>query len=142
MNHMQSLQKRLSREIAGEVLFDDFSRGRYSGDASIYQLMPMGVVIPRHDDDAICALDICADAGVPILPRGAGTSQCGQAVGEALIVDNSKHLDGVHDLDVENRSVWVEPGVVLDALNAKTASRMVCGFQSTCRRQHRPRSAA
>ena len=78
------LAARLAREVAGEVLFDPASRGRYSTDASIYQIEPIGVVIPRSEEAARSALAIAAEAGMPILPRGAGTSQCGQTVGEAL----------------------------------------------------------
>ena len=115
---MDILQKQLQSEIEGEVLFDDFSRGRYASDASIYQLTPIGIVIPDSSDDAVRALEIAASADVAILPRGAGTSQCGQAVGEALIIDNSKHLNKILNFDAAEQTVWVEPGVVLDALNA------------------------
>ena len=114
---MNDLQKRLDSEIDGEVLFDDFSRGRYSSDASIYQIRPIGIAVPRTTNDALRALEIAADAGVAILPRGAGTSQCGQAVGAALIIDSSKYLGGIEDFNKEDATVWVEPGVVLDHLN-------------------------
>jgi len=100
------------------VLFDDFSLGRYSSDASIYQITPLGITVPASTNDALRALDIAADAGVAILPRGAGTSQCGQAVGKALIIDDSKYLQKISELDTDNATVWVEPGVVLDQLNA------------------------
>jgi FAD/FMN-containing dehydrogenase/Fe-S oxidoreductase len=112
------LEARLKAEIQGDVLFDAFSRGRYSTDASIYQIEPIGVVIPRTEADALRALEIAADANVAILPRGAGTSQCGQTVGAALVIDNSKHLNRILALDAAKRTVWVEPGVVLDRLNA------------------------
>jgi FAD/FMN-containing dehydrogenase/Fe-S oxidoreductase len=108
---------RLRKEVRGEVLFDAFSRGRYSADASIYQIMPIGVVVPRTEEDAVCALQIAVEAGVPILPRGAGTSQCGQTVGEALIIDYSKHLNAVIDFDANAGTVCVQPGIVLDHLN-------------------------
>src|SRR5260221_11118408 len=88
-----SLEARLRRELRGEVLFDAFSRGRYSTDASIYQIEPLGVVVPRTPDEAVTALTLAAEAGVPVLPRGAGTSQCGQTVGAALGVDHSKYLN-------------------------------------------------
>jgi FAD/FMN-containing dehydrogenase/Fe-S oxidoreductase len=116
--YMESLQTQLSRNLEGEVLFDDFSRGRYASDASIYQLTPVGIAIPDNSDDAVRALEIAADADVAILPRGAGTSQCGQAVGEALIIDNSKYLRKIMNFNAADRTVWVEPGVVLDTLNA------------------------
>ena len=118
MTDLGALEARLRRELDCDVLFDAFSRARYSTDASIYQVDPLGIVVPRSADDALAALEIAADSNVPILPRGAGSSQCGQAVGEALVVDNSKHLAGIHGLDVADRTVWVEPGVVLDSLNA------------------------
>jgi FAD/FMN-containing dehydrogenase/Fe-S oxidoreductase len=112
-----TLAARLHRELEGEVLFDAFSRGRYATDASIYQIEPVGVVVPRGEDDAVRAIQIAAGEGVPVLPRGAGTSQCGQTVGAALVIDVSKHLDGIVSLDAENRRVTVQPGVVLDRLN-------------------------
>ena len=115
---MERLQKRLRSELEGEVLFDDFSLGRYSSDASIYQIKPLGIAIPRSNSDALRALNIAADARVAILPRGAGTSQCGQAVGEALIIDNSKYLQDILEFDAADATIWVEPGVVLDRLNA------------------------
>ena len=112
------LARRLSRETQAEILFDPSSRGRYSTDASIYQIMPVGVVVPRGVDDIRAAIQIARDEGVPVLPRGAGTSQCGQTVGAALIIDTSKHLRDVISLDIENRRVRVRPGIVLDHLNA------------------------
>ncbi|WP_312244884.1 FAD-binding and (Fe-S)-binding domain-containing protein, partial [Stutzerimonas nitrititolerans] len=111
------LAARLRREIAGEVLFDTASRGRYATDASIYQVMPVGVVIPRHQHDLQVALDIARDAKVPLLPRGGGTSQCGQTVGDALVVDASRWLNQVVEFDPQNLTVVVEPGMVLDDLN-------------------------
>ncbi|MDP6883455.1 MAG: FAD-linked oxidase C-terminal domain-containing protein [Rhodospirillales bacterium] len=113
-----ALAARLRREIEGEVLFDAFSRGRYSTDASIYRIEPVGVVVPRSEDDIVHAIQVAADAGVPVLPRGAGSSQCGQTVGEALVVDVSKHLDGILEFDAEALRATVQPGVVLDRLNA------------------------
>ncbi len=99
------------------MLFDRFSRGRYSTDASIYQIEPIGVVVPKREQDIVSAVQIAAEEGVAVLPRGAGTSQCGQTVGEALVVDTSKYLDSVIDLDREGKRVTVQPGVVLDRLN-------------------------
>src|SRR6184192_1948391 len=111
-----SLAARLRKEIEGEVMFDAASRGRYSTDASIYQVEPIGVVVPRTEEAARAAIAIAAAEGVPILPRGAGSSQCGQAVGEALLIDHTKYLNRVLEIDGE-RAV-VQPGVVLDQLNA------------------------
>ncbi|MBS9402718.1 FAD-binding protein [Halomonas sp. TRM85114] len=113
-----TLAARLERELQGEVLFDQASRGRYATDASIYQITPVGVVIPRHQRDLALALDIARDARVPVLPRGGGTSQCGQTVGEALVIDTSRWLDQIIDFDAQARTVVVEPGLVLDHLNA------------------------
>ena len=113
-----ALAARLGREIEGEVLFDAFSRGRYSTDASIYQIEPIGVVVPKTESDVARAIAIAADEEIPILPRGAGSSQCGQTVGEALVIDTSKHLDRIIDFDADARIVAVQPGVVLDRLNA------------------------
>ncbi|MGO2392924.1 MULTISPECIES: FAD-binding and (Fe-S)-binding domain-containing protein [unclassified Halomonas] len=110
--------ERLSREMEGEVRFDRATRGRYSTDASIYQVTPVGVVIPRHQQDLKIALDIARDASVPILARGAGTSQCGQTVGEALVIDTTRWLNQIVDFDAEALTVVVEPGIVLDHLNA------------------------
>src|SRR5271166_3376747 len=111
------LEDRLRREMRSEVLFDAFSRGRYSTDASIYQIEPLGVVVPRDREDAAVAIAVAREEGVPVLPRGAGTSQCGQTVAKALVIDCSKHLSRVVSVDVESRRARVEPGVVLDRLN-------------------------
>src|SRR6188474_1372679 len=81
-----ALAARLRREVDGEVLFDAASRGRYATDASIYQVEPLGVVVPRTAEAVRVAIAIAAEAGMPILPRGAGSSQCGQAVGAALVI--------------------------------------------------------
>ncbi len=88
-----ALAARLSRELEGDVQFDPFTRGRYSTDASHYQIEPIGVVVPKTAEDVVRSIHIAADEGAPVLPRGGGTSQCGQTVGEALVLDTSKHLD-------------------------------------------------
>ncbi|MGE5128820.1 MAG: FAD-binding oxidoreductase, partial [Sphingomonadaceae bacterium] len=118
MSHA-ALAARLAKEVDGEILFDRASRGRYATDASIYQIEPIGVVVPRSEEAARAAVAIAAAEGVPILPRGAGSSQCGQTVGAALVIDHSKHLNGLIELDVERRSALVQPGIVLDQLNAR-----------------------
>src|ERR671938_2083975 len=94
------LERRLAREAReggapGEVLFDRFSRGRYATDASFYQMTPVGVFLPRTMDAALRALAIAREEGVAVLPRGGGTSQCGQTVNDALVIDTSKHLNNV-----------------------------------------------
>ncbi len=112
-----TFQRQLHRELEGEVLFDAFSRGRYSTDASIYQIEPIGVAIPRSVEDLRRAVQIALENGVPIVARGAGTSQGGQAIGHALIIDTSKFVKGIANIDVEHQTVTVQPGVVLDELN-------------------------
>jgi len=114
-----SFAARLRKEVDGEVLFDAASRGRYSTDASIYQIEPIGVVLPRSEEAARTAIAVAAAEGVPILPRGAGSSQCGQAVGAALIIDHTKYLSKVVEVDAQGMRAIVQPGVVLDALNSQ-----------------------
>ena len=111
------LEQSLRQNFQGDILFDRFSRGRYSTDASIYQMMPAGVVAPRTREDVEAALYAARTAGVPVTGRGGGTSQCGQTVNSGLIVDNARHFNGILEIDVENRRAVVEPGVVLDELN-------------------------
>jgi FAD/FMN-containing dehydrogenase/Fe-S oxidoreductase len=113
------LEARLRREMQGEVLFDAFSRGRYATDASIYQIEPLGVVVPKSREDVAAAIAIAREEGIPVLPRGGGTSQCGQTVARALVIDCSKHLDRMVSVDVEGKRARVEPGVVLDRLNRR-----------------------
>ena len=115
---MSKLEQNLRRSLKGEVLFDRASRGRYSTDASIYQVEPVGVVVPRDEADLALAVEVARDAKAAILPRGAGTSQCGQTVGEALVIDCSKYLREVVGFDKAKRQVTVQPGIVLDHLNA------------------------
>ena len=111
------LEGRLRKEVRGAVMFDAASRGRYATDASIYQMMPQGVVVPASREDVVAALAIAREEGVPVTGRGGGTSQCGQTVNSGLIVDNSRHFNGIIELDVENGRAVVEPGMVLDELN-------------------------
>jgi FAD/FMN-containing dehydrogenase/Fe-S oxidoreductase len=114
---LTQLKDRLAREITGDVFFDSFNRGRYATDASFYQILPAGVVVPRTVDDALRALAICHDQGRIVTPRGGGTSQCGQTVNNGIVIDFSKHLNRIISLDVDNRTCVVEPGIVLDDLN-------------------------
>jgi FAD/FMN-containing dehydrogenase/Fe-S oxidoreductase len=112
-----SLETRLRHALRGEVLFDAFARGRYATDASIYQIEPVGVVVPRDADDVAAAFAIAREDGVALLPRGGGTSQCGQTVGRALVLDCSKYMNQVLEVDVARRRARVQPGVVMDRLN-------------------------
>ena len=109
------LAARLARETSGEVLFGAGDRGRYATDASIYQMEPIGVLVPRTAEDVAAAMAICREEGVPVLPRGGGTSQCGQTVNRALVVDCTKYLRNV--LAVEGDTATVQPGITLGALN-------------------------
>jgi FAD/FMN-containing dehydrogenase/Fe-S oxidoreductase len=112
------LAARLSSETQGEVLFGAADRGRYATDASIYQVKPVGVFVPRFANEVPIAMAICRDLGVPIVPRGGGTSQCGQTTGVGLVIDHTKYIRNVLEVDPVKRTVEVEPGIVLDHLNA------------------------
>jgi FAD/FMN-containing dehydrogenase/Fe-S oxidoreductase len=114
---MPGLERRLKAEVIGDVKFDRFSRGRYATDASHYQIMPLGVVTPRTIEEAERVIEISREEGVSVLARGGGSSQAGQTVNESIVLDCSKHLTRVLELDVTGRRVKVEPGIVLDDLN-------------------------
>jgi FAD/FMN-containing dehydrogenase/Fe-S oxidoreductase len=114
-----ALEKRLRAETQGEVRFDAGARGRYATDASIYQVMPVGVLVPKTEEDVHTAIAVARELRVPVLPRGGGTSQCGQTVGAALVIDHTRHLRRVLEVDPVQRTAVVEPGLVLDHLNAQ-----------------------
>ncbi len=116
-----ALAARLAKAIEGEVLFGPFDRGRYATDASLYQIEPLGVLRPRSKADIEAAIAIAREAGVSLIARGGGTSQAGQTVGRSVVVDNARWLTGMDGLDLEAGTVWVEPGLVLDALNRALA---------------------
>ena len=107
----------LQKRVAGDLRTDVYSRMLYSTDASIYQVMPFGVLIPASMEDVHAAVELAAQYRVPILPRTAGSSLAGQAVNEALVIDMSRHLDQILEVNVEEHWVRVQPGVVLDELN-------------------------
>jgi FAD/FMN-containing dehydrogenase len=114
---MPGLERRLKAAIGGDVLFGPFDRGRYATDASHYQMMPLGVVVPRTVEEAERALAVARAEAVSVLARGGGTSQSGQTVNESLVIDCSKHLKAIVELDTAGRRCVVEPGIVLDDLN-------------------------
>jgi FAD/FMN-containing dehydrogenase/Fe-S oxidoreductase len=118
---MTDLEASLRREIQGEVRFDKISRALYSTDASVYQIQPVGVVVPKNREDILRAAAICRAARCPITMRGGGTSQAGQAIGEGLQIDISKFCSNILEVNAEERWVRVEPGIVLDDLNAHLA---------------------
>ena len=111
------LSQQLSRLIDGEVKFDQVTRMIYSTDASIYQIEPLGVVIPRSVEDVIATIETAINFNVPVLPRGGGTSLAGQAVGRAIVIDFSKYLNGVLEINQEEKWARVQPGIILDELN-------------------------
>ena len=114
-----ALEARLRQALRGEVLFDPFTRGRYSTDASIYQIEPIGVALPRDTADVEAAIGIAREEKIPVLPRGAGSSQNGQTVNQALVLDTTRCMNQVLELDTERGTAVVQPGIVLDHLNAK-----------------------
>ena len=111
------LEKKLKPNLSGELFTDKYSRGRYATDASLYQMMPYGVVVPKNIEDIKQTLEFAYTESIPVLPRGGGTSQCGQTVNTAIVLDNSKYLNRIVELDIENLRCVVEPGIVLDELN-------------------------
>src|SRR5713226_6168130 len=111
------LASRLRQVMRGEVLFDPFTRGRYSTDASIYQIEPIGVALPQGTEDVEAAIALAREEGFPIIPRGGGSSQNGQPLGEAVVMDTSRHMNRVLEVDKEAGTAVVQPGVVLDELN-------------------------
>jgi FAD/FMN-containing dehydrogenase/Fe-S oxidoreductase len=116
---MPALERRLKAQLLGDVDFDAFTRGRYATDASHYQIMPIGVVAPCSIKEVEHALALARQEGVTVLPRGGGTSQAGQTVNSSLVLDCSKYLDHLVELDVPGRRCVVEPGIVLDELNRR-----------------------
>ena len=117
-SHLHDLEAELRRAIRGEARFDAYSKVLYSTDASIYQIEPIGVVIPRDRDDVAAAVALAMKYGVPVLPRGGGTSLSGQTVGQAIQIDFAKYMNRVLELNKEEQWVRVEPGLVQDQLNA------------------------
>ena len=116
-----ALKAELERNLSGEVRFDSLSRALYSTDASVYQIRPIGVAIPKTRHDIIRIVEICRRFRCPITMRGGGTSQAGQAIGEGLQVDISKYYNRLLEVNAEERWARVEPGIVLDELNAQLA---------------------
>ena len=115
--HVDQLLNTLKTKTSAEVYSDNFNKGRYATDASIYQMMPYGVLIPKTKSDLIETINYAREKRVPLLARGGGTSQCGQTVNNAIVIDNSKYLNKVLDFNKEKMTCIVEPGIVLDELN-------------------------
>ena len=118
---VEALRRELEREIEGEVRFDSISRALYSTDASVYQIRPLGLVVPKNREDVIRTVQICHRLRCPLTMRGGGTSQAGQAIGEGIQADTSKYFNRILEINAEEQWARVEPGVVLDELNANLA---------------------
>jgi FAD/FMN-containing dehydrogenase/Fe-S oxidoreductase len=117
----RDLEHAFRKALAGEVLFDTYTRHIYATDASLYTVHPLGVAFPRDADDIVAALGVAAEFGVPILPRGAGTSLAGQTVAEAVVLDMSRHMRRLVALDPDAKRARVQPGVIQDELNRAAA---------------------
>ncbi|MDW8469359.1 MAG: FAD-binding oxidoreductase [Burkholderiales bacterium] len=113
------LHAALRRAVEGEVRFDAGARAAYASDASNYRQVPIGVVLPRSVEDIVAAVAVCREYGAPVLARGGGTSLCGQSVNVAVVIDSSKYLDRVLEVDAQARLARVEPGAVCDALRSE-----------------------
>ena len=115
---ISKISKEVQNLVRGKVLFDDFSRGRYSTDSSLYQITPVGAVLPKDQEDVLNLMEYSQKNSIPLLARGGGSSQCGQTVGESIVLDYSKHQNQILELKVNEKYAWVQPGIVLDTLNA------------------------
>ena len=113
----EELRRRLAAGVAGEVRFDPYTRALYATDASIYQIEPVGVVLPRSADDVQAVIEICRASGTSVLPRGGGTGLSGQTVNRAVVVDFSKYMHNVLEINAEERRVRTQPGITIDELN-------------------------
>ncbi|WP_019409534.1 FAD-binding and (Fe-S)-binding domain-containing protein [Pseudomonas psychrophila] len=121
LNLLLNLRSKLEAQTSAEVRFDAASRAIYASEASNYRQLPIGIVIPKSTADIVTAVRLCHEAGIPILPRGAGTSMCGQAVNAAVVIDASKYLNAIHEIDFAKRLARVEPGVICDQLKSAAA---------------------
>ena len=121
-NEYHDIEAELKKRIAGELRFDAYSRLLYSTDASIYQIEPIGVVVPRDKGDVQAAIEIANKMNVSILPRGGGTSLAGQTVGHSLVLDFSKYMKNVFEVNRDELWCRVQPGLVQDELNAHVRS--------------------
>ena len=117
----RDLESLLRRTLDGQVAFDDYSRHLFSRDASMYAIEPIGVVFPRDADDVAAVVSTAGEFGVPVLPRGAGTSLAGQTVGQAIVMDLSRHMNRIIEIDAGQRRARVQPGVVQEQLNLAAA---------------------
>ena len=114
---MTDITNELNKRVDGDVRFDKMSRALWSTDASIYQIEPLGVVLPKHEDDVISVIEIANKFNVPVLPRGGGTSLAGSTIGEAIVIDFSQYMRSLKDINIEEKWVSTQPGIILDELN-------------------------
>ena len=121
----QDLAEVLRKRVAGEVRFDDTSNSLYSTDASIYQINPIGIVLPRDADDVVAVVETAGSYGVPVFPRGAGPSLAGQTVGQAIVIDFSKYMRKLLEINTEEGWVKTQPGIIIDELNSKLSGHKV-----------------
>src|ERR1700688_5225132 len=113
------LENELKRAVKGEVRFDRGSRALYATDGSNYRQIPIGLVVPRDEEDVIATVAACRKFGAPVLPRGAGTSLAGQCCNVAVVMDFTKYMNRILELDAERQFARVQPGVVLDGLRSR-----------------------
>ena len=116
-SNIRQLTEELNQQVSGEVRFDKMSRTLWSTDASIYQIEPVGVVLPKSTEDVIAVLETAKNYGVSVLPRGGGTSLAGQTVGESIVIDFSRYMRKVTEINAEEGWVKTQPGIILDELN-------------------------
>ena len=116
-SNIRQLTEELNQQVSGEVRFDKMSRTLWSTDASIYQIEPVGVVLPKSTEDVIAVLETAKNYGVSVLPRGGGTSLAGQTVGESIVIDFSRYMRKVREINAEEGWVKTQPGIILDELN-------------------------
>ena len=117
----EQLAEELKRTVAGEVKFDRYTRQMYATDASIYRMTPLGVVVPNDADDVSATIETCANAGIPVLPRGGGTGLSGQTVNRGVVIDFSKSMHDVIEINAEEGWVHTQPGITIDELNRQVA---------------------
>ncbi|NBB87676.1 MAG: FAD-binding protein, partial [Bacteroidetes bacterium] len=118
---MRDLAETLRPQIAGELRVDAMTNALYATDASLYEMQPLGLLLPKTAEDVQIALEACAQRQIPVLPRGGGSSLSGQTVAEALVIDCSRHLDAILEINAEEQWVRVQPGITLERLDKALA---------------------
>ena len=119
LSKIEELSQELKKSISGEIRFDQMSKQLYSTDASIYQIEPVGIVLPKTQEDVINTIQLAKKYKIPVLPRGGGTSLAGQTVGNAIVIDFSKYMRNLIEVNQEEKWAITQPGIILDELNSK-----------------------